>query len=712
MPRAETPACAFGPFELDPSEHRLLRDGDPVPLTPKVFDVLCVLVRDHGRLVSKERLLEEVWPDSFVDEANLNRCVSILRKALGERAGEPRYIETVPKVGYRFSAPVIVHADGKRRRRSAAAIASLVATGILAPAVLVYVISTGGGSEPEPANAAAAPSHRQLTFTGREGLPAISPDGKRLAFVSSDGAIKRLMVQAVDGGRPVELFSGSGIGFVRWSPDNGHVLFWARTPEWEGVFLTAAPNGTPQRFARAAFVAAWSPDGETIAVAKYLSGRVTFFNREGVEQRAFTLQGDHFWISDMDWSPAGDRLLVASSDEQGRNTIWTVRPDGQEQQTVLQDRAEIDSARWSPRGDAIHFSRRANQAVTLLTLPMDGGIRRAGSAPATLLNGLEMDRTFGITADGRHLVYARASFHSNLWRADLDPSRADQAPRTRQLTEGTSLIERPRISPDGASILFNMGRESLAELYSMPMSGGPPKALTHLEAFSIGGVWSADGRRIAFASTKGGVPRVWTVDAGGGAPRPLSAIEVSNSFDLAWHPGARILFHRPGNRDYLEIDPERGADARPLAKDAAVGWMFSPVASPDGRRLAVSWNRRGGRGIWTIDRSDGREALVMKSGDGSLTPIGWSADGSGIYAVEGQAGEYRGLVAVAGETVTKPRILLITLRDGRAQPVAVLPFTEVGGVSMAPGGRQFVCTVYSSQSDVWIVDLLDSLSAL
>lgn len=96
----------FGPFRLDTAEHSLLRNGQLVPLTPKVFDLLKVLVRNNGRLVEKDELLKEVWPDSFVEEGNLNRNISILRKVLGEgTAGKP-YIETVPKRGYRFAASV------------------------------------------------------------------------------------------------------------------------------------------------------------------------------------------------------------------------------------------------------------------------------------------------------------------------------------------------------------------------------------------------------------------------------------------------------------------------------------------------------------------------------------------------------------------------------------------------------------------------------
>lgn len=92
----------FGPFHLDTREHVLLRDGRPVPLPPKVFDTLAVLVQNSGHIVAKDELMKTVWPDSFVEEANLAQNIFTLRKVLGENPRGQQYIETVPKRGYRF----------------------------------------------------------------------------------------------------------------------------------------------------------------------------------------------------------------------------------------------------------------------------------------------------------------------------------------------------------------------------------------------------------------------------------------------------------------------------------------------------------------------------------------------------------------------------------------------------------------------------------
>jgi eukaryotic-like serine/threonine-protein kinase len=151
----------FGKFRCDPREHLLFCDGKPVSLSPKSFEILVVLIRSNGQLLMKDELMRQVWPDSFVEEANLTVNISALRKVLGETSGGLQYIETVPKRGYRFVAPVTEHGDDSKSRPSvktsevkpperllgapaAAASASsrrwLLATGLLFVAILVAIL--------------------------------------------------------------------------------------------------------------------------------------------------------------------------------------------------------------------------------------------------------------------------------------------------------------------------------------------------------------------------------------------------------------------------------------------------------------------------------------------------------------------------------------------------------------------------------------------
>src|ERR1700751_2137173 len=96
----------FGPFRVDPEKELLLRGEETVPLTPKTFQILLVLVRHKREVVTKDELMREVWPDTFVEEANLSRNIFLLRKALGESPQDHQYILTVPGRGYRFAEDV------------------------------------------------------------------------------------------------------------------------------------------------------------------------------------------------------------------------------------------------------------------------------------------------------------------------------------------------------------------------------------------------------------------------------------------------------------------------------------------------------------------------------------------------------------------------------------------------------------------------------
>jgi Tol biopolymer transport system component/DNA-binding winged helix-turn-helix (wHTH) protein len=695
----------FGPFRLDVRDHRLLRHGQPIPLTPKIFAILQVLVENGGHLVTKEDLLKQVWPDSFVEEGALNRAISVLRKALDDNASGQKYIETVPKRGYRFVGPVTRFNgtnDGPgvdvapRQARTLAALAGVLAVALVGTAWFYWPRPVGEGSD---STSLPAPVHRQVTFTGREGAPTVSPDSRRIAYISNDKPEKKLFVQELTGGRPVEIFNAPELNYLRWSPDGQELLVWARGGGRNGIYVVPQLGGTPRLIATGMlFLSCWSPDGLTIAAAGAVDNKIRFFDRRGQEQRSLTLEGDHWSIWDLDWTAEGSRLLFVSSNRQGGYEIGTIRTDGSDQQKILSSPTEIPSTRWVPHANAIYYLQRINQTMSLFRIPATAATTPTNAATA-VLTGLETDRFFALSSDARRLVYARAPYYSNLRMLDVTTGR------TTELTQGTSLIERPRVSPDGASVVFNVGHDPRTNLYTMPITGGTPKQLTFLGGLSVGGVWSADGTRIAFASTQGGQARIWTVGATGVPVRPVSAGNVSDTFDVAWGPGQRILYQRAGNQNYYELDPDTGSE-RLILPDGSPGYVFGPVYSPEARKIAVSWTRRPTRGIWIIDTVDGSERPVGPT-TGSSRPIGWSRDGSWIYLMESKNGPFRGATSVNGETNFDARIVRVPSTGGVVEDVASLPGDEIGSVTMTPDVRQFIYPVFSSRSDVWIVDDFD-----
>jgi DNA-binding winged helix-turn-helix (wHTH) protein/TolB-like protein len=143
------PCYEFGPFALDTIQHALLKQGTIVPLTPKTYDTLLILVQNCGRMLSKEELMQALWPDSFVEESNLTQQVSMIRKALGESANEPRYIVTVPGCGYRFAAELKAAADDEPRdRRLSGKPVLQFASDAKAPAATPERVDPNGASAP------------------------------------------------------------------------------------------------------------------------------------------------------------------------------------------------------------------------------------------------------------------------------------------------------------------------------------------------------------------------------------------------------------------------------------------------------------------------------------------------------------------------------------------------------------------------------------
>jgi Tol biopolymer transport system component len=230
---------------------------------------------------------------------------------------------------------------------------------------------------------------------------------------------KVLIVQELAGGQPLAFFSAPEVGHLRWSPDGSELMIWARGSGKDGIYIMPQLGGTPRRIAGGQFISCWSPDGSTIAVATYLGGKIWFLDRLGREQRTVSLQGIHWSIWDIDWSPANGLLTFVSNDYQGRFTIWTIRPDGSDQKRVVAENAEISSARWAPHGDAIYFSRRLGQTVSIYKILVQPGHEDREAVVTTLITGLEADPFFALSADGRRLVYARAPYHSNLWMLEV-----------------------------------------------------------------------------------------------------------------------------------------------------------------------------------------------------------------------------------------------------------------------------------------------------
>ncbi len=300
----------FGPFRLDPVERVLWRNGDLVPLTPKAFETLMVLVSHNGHVVDKDELMKEVWPDAFVEEGGLARNISVLRKTLGEGREDHRYIQTIPRRGYRFVAPVrkvllsdtdlviekhtIAHiiteeeeelgAVGKvRAALSTAAPRALLAVGksptrkrhtlvLVAVALLLGLSLVLLHFWPSRKSKAHATYPLRLTNDPASDTFAVwAPDGTKVAFASNRDGKLGIYVMDADGGNVRRLTYNSADNFApSWSPDGSKLAFQTNRDGNDEIYVMNADGSNQIRLTwDGAFDGgpAWSPDGKKIAFA-------------------------------------------------------------------------------------------------------------------------------------------------------------------------------------------------------------------------------------------------------------------------------------------------------------------------------------------------------------------------------------------------------------------------------------------------------------
>jgi eukaryotic-like serine/threonine-protein kinase len=535
----------------------------------------------------------------------------------------------------------------------------------------------------------AQPIHRQVTFIGDAAFPSISPDGKSVAYVTGKpGQEQRLMVQDVQGGGALELAKAAVLANPKWSPDGSELDVWSDGPR-RGVSVIPRLGGSSRFIAEGGFTC-WSPDGRQLAMAKQTERGFRVVDKVTGSVKKIPLTGFQNW-RDLDWSPATNLLAIWVELENGRNAIWTVRPDGSRQHQVIEQDA-LASPRWSATGDEIYFQSGKGDTSEISKVSINPKSGEANGPASVLLSGLQIGDYFTKSADGLRIAYSRAQKYSNLWSTELEGSDKGKEMLSRPLTSGTSEFHSPGISPDGKWIAFAAGQT----IYKLPIEGGTHPELTLSEAFHARGIaWSPDGKRIAFGSDAGGAFRVWIVDADGSNRRQLAKTQLSAECGITWAPGRNILYQRPKNRNFTLLDPDSGEE-KPLLPDEPVGLMFHPKYSPDGKKIAVYWNRMLHAGdrqaeyrIWVISLLDNSATSLSEN----LAPAGWSPDERWLYAFP-YPWNGNSVLSVSTTGVGSPRTLF------------TLP-GDIDEAVVSSDGRKIISIVAEAKSDVWLVENFD-----
>lgn len=621
----------FGLFRLDPVERLLLRNGERVPLTPKVFETLVALIEHRGHLIEKEKLIKLVWPDSFVEEANLTNNVSTLRKALGEGENGATYIETIPRLGYRFTAQVrevprlvtalvverhsLTRIESEEREIDSAAPSpdATVAAGAMSKShtrqqwsgafvavaliLVVSVIAIGIywliASRSKEKALSTVPFREieisRLTTSGKTTHAAISPDGKHVAHVTEDAEGNSLWVRHIAAPSSVRVAgpAPSEYGWVTFAPDGDSVYYVAldrdkgdttlyRVPVLGGPSSMAAYDTGPVDF---------SPDGKQIAFVRpdKTESRLLVASNDGANERilATRRQPEFFWAiwQAPAWSPDGKMIAckVRLNDERGQyETVMGVN-------VVDGSQTPLTSKRWNYTGQAVWLADGSGVLVAAsenATAPVQvWHIALKNGEVTRITNDLNDYHDLSLTADSSRLVAVQDHSVSSIWVApEGDLSRAQQ------VASDAGWITEMAWTPDGR-IVYRSNAGGSADIWLMNADGSNAKQLTVDARASRGLAVSPDGRYIFFASDRAGSFNIWRVDADGSNLKQLTGGD-GEFFPQSTPDGQWVVYQRG---ELLEprlwkVPPDGGEPIR-LTETRAQ----RPAVSPDGALIAYHY---------------------------------------------------------------------------------------------------------------------------
>jgi Tol biopolymer transport system component/DNA-binding winged helix-turn-helix (wHTH) protein len=578
----------FGPFRLCVGDRLLSRDGTAVPLEPTQFQVLTELVREAGHLVTREHLMSVVWKGTYVDEGSLTVTISLLRRKLGDTPSQPRYIETVRKSGYRFAAAVTRRSrhGGEPKTAQSPLLARLLSLttarwptrgrrlSILSTAALIAVITGWYWSRSEvisevkrapvllhpfgglQEDASFSPDGEQVAFTWRppestnydiyvlkigdlqatrltshpawDMSPSWSPDGRRIAFIRSQGSSGEILLMSPAGGPEQKVVETVGTS-VTWSADSQTLAFIDRAAgeDVHSIFLVPAAGGPKRRvtfptaektYGDAA--PAISPDGRTLAFVRRLTYDVADVFVQPLDTgKPRRLTFDKRQIRGLAWMPNGQELIF-SSNRNGRHELWRLNVSGTAQPTLVEGIADarfptVSSARFRSHSRLVYQTFNQDHNIRLLRRGDDG----AWNQSATFAASIRDEQSPRLSPDRRHLSFVSdRSGWFELWVCAYP-----QASECLQLTSfRQGYVGSPAWSPDSQRIAFDARVDGNADIYVVRVDGGQPVRLTDDVAVETRPSWSRDGRWIYFRSDRTGTHQIWKMPVSGGATRQVT----------------------------------------------------------------------------------------------------------------------------------------------------------------------------------------------
>jgi Tol biopolymer transport system component/DNA-binding winged helix-turn-helix (wHTH) protein len=740
----------FGDFAVDLDQRVLLRGDKPVPLTPKVFDTLLVLVEQHGRLVTKDELMSRLWPDSFVEETNLTFNVLQLRRALGDNARKPIYIETVARRGYRFKAEIEEVLSDAR-------------------AVDVHVSVQSHTAEDEAGNGFAAgraelqpefgvASQSQLNGAGV--TRAISPPtslrpARRSAFIFA--AVALLLMGAVvsvwyllakrnqnrrhtisgtrpGNPRPLKLERLTETGKSRYgviSPDGEYFAYTVEAKGRYGIWLRELATGAgreivslSERLGGLTF----DHNGKNVYFVKGNADAVALY-RVALPMGGMPVKLVEKPEGTFSLSPDDSRIaFLRYSDDDKECALMISETDGSHERTVVKhpqpDRFNAPS--WSPDGNAI----------VVAVGPSDSGTEQVRIVEFNVSDGtgkeLSSDRWFHVSRlvwlpdhSGLLIVGARKFGASKqIWRmsypggelsqltdgatayADVSITRDAGKAVAPQMTLSSNIWIGPAAAPPhlnrvthaaddfcwtrNGRIVFASYESTKLDLWVMQLDGTERTRLTNAGERNATPSMTQDGRYIVFSSNRSGRLQIWRMDADGSNAVQLTSSTAAN-FPSVSPDGRWIVYNIVDDWSLWKVSINGGQPARLVA-----GRAVYPSVSPDGKSIAfLRKDARDSRKIAIISSASGQTLREFDLGSLKLSArrLEWSADGGALF----YAAAPGGVAAIYRQS----------LSGGPPEKMMELIEDDIFDFGYSPDGQQLAVTRGDWQFDVVLVNGLN-----
>ena len=549
--------------------------------------------------------------------------------------------------------------------------------------------------------------------------PALSPDGRTIAYAAGPPGDMRIYVRQIDGGRPIAIAEGlkDHQRWPQWSPDGTRIVFQAGHSEREndvhtrpnGLYVVPALGGAPRPLVQdsvwSAITPAWSPDGSQIAFARAagVGGiAIEVIPADGGEARmlADSLDAAH----EMRWSPDGRKLAYVTNNARfalgtvhlgndAPTTIWAIDVGSGKQRRITAGTSIDVSPVWTDGGRSLLFvsNRDGSRDVYRVRLSASGD---PAGAPERITSGLNA-HGIDLSRDGKTLAYSAFTAYSHIWSVPLPVTGTASLANARQITTSDETIEGIALSTDGKWLAFDSDRSGNGDIWKIAVDGGQPVQLTTDPSGDYVQDWSFDDAEIAFHSFRTGKRQIFVMFADGTNVQRVATTDeqVANP---EFSPDALSLAFEIyiGVRDEILVSsrPRRGAPWGQPHKITAHGGS-DPAWSPDGRLIAYV---RDGLRVMAPNGSGDRLVVPGRSGSTGIAPAFayWSADSRTIYYKAYDEQERSSIWAVPASGGT-PR-LLIRFDD---------PSRPSNRREFATDGKRIYFTIAQPESDIWLMEL-------